>query len=233
MYSQDKQGPTNSSTSRRMNSYENLGSDVHSSDLTEDIPTDVITGLREWLRTHLKGMRALLNNLSNTTWYYLRTRWGPDSLDESIRDQHIRKVECFGNSMEAFDENDLSSDAWWLRSREGPPTTVGTRNRTGASKRSAGRPNRLRNPRSKQTRELCLLNRLRVHLNDRVLLAVGNEETNWGAAVDGVPRLAGSYEIQSQRWARTLPRGPSQYTMRRYVSRNTSLPSRKQEVRHW
>ena len=212
--------------------YESLNDHLPEYRQADDPPAALVDGLRKWLRDNLKGMQALLTNLSDSTWYYIRQRWGPDWLTDSVTDKHSRMVKCFEDTEETFAERELSSDAWWLRSREGPPT-VRVRKRAGVNTAPQGRPSRLRNPRSNRTRELCLLNRLRVHLNERVLLAVGNEETNWGATVDGVPRLAGSYEIQSQRWARTLPRGPSQYTARRYVSRNAGLPPRSGEARHW
>jgi hypothetical protein len=191
--------------------------------------SDTTAHLKEWLRSHLKDMQALLDNLYNSAWAYMRTKWGPEWLVNLVNDKHFTRSSM---NDEDFDEHLSPDSSWWFWAREGPPREP-ERKTTCLSKRGSERPNRLRNPRSHQTRELCLLNRLRVHLNDRVLLAVGNKEEVWGATVDGVPKTTGSYEIQNQRWARTLPREPSCYSTRFKSKQTTSVAPRRQELRHW
>lgn len=194
-------------------------------------PSGTTAHLREWLRSHLKDMHALLDNLSNSAWSYLRTKWGPSWLVNLVNDDDFTKSPAHDD---VIDDHVLSSSTWWFWSREGPPYEYEReRNTMYVSKRVSDRSSRLRNPRSQRTRELCLLNRLRVHLNDRALIALGNREEVWSATVDGVPKLAGSYEIQSQRWARTLPRGPSKYSTQLSAPRTTSVSSRKRGVMHW
>lgn len=232
MHSQENQGRIEYSNSRKLNQVENSSSTGGQPEGKQEGFDALTAGLREWLRTQIKGMHAVLNSLSGNAWHYVRTRWGPEWVSELIGAKHHKRTNSLGDDEEYSAENVAVNSAWWFWSREGPPTA---RARNGAylSKRTSNRPSRLRNPRSKRTRELCLLNRLRVNLNDRVLLAVGNEETSWGTTIDGVPRLAGSYEIQSQRWAKTLPRSSSQYSAQRHANRTTGVPPRRREPRHW
>ena len=190
---------------------------------------DTTVKLKQWLRSHVEEMQALLVNLSNSAWTYIRSKWGPEWLVNLVNDEHFASSKL---NDEDFDEHLNFGSSWWFWAREGPPPEP-ERESTYLTKRVSERPHRLRNPRSQQTRELCLLNRLRVHLNDNVLLAVGNREEMWRTTVDGVPKTTGSYEIQNQRWARTLPRGPSHYQTRFDHKYPPGLAPRRRELKHW
>lgn len=191
---------------------------------------NIAASLSQWLRVHIRGMQAIVENLSESAFHYLRIRWGPNG--EPKEGEHKSSTIKLRESDEGErrDGHNETHSEWWFLAREGPPSSSRV-NRTRQMRREM--PKRLRNPRSSLTRNLCLLNRLRVHLSSTTQSLAENEETTIDASVNDVPKQASSYELKSQRWARTLPRGPNLRYARLKSVRSAARRPQRREVHVW
>ena len=191
---------------------------------------NIAASLSEWLRVHIRGMQAIVENLSESAFHYLRIRWGPDGPLKEGRHKPspVKMRESDGG--ERHGEHNETHSEWWFLAREGPPTSSRV---TSVRQMRSSSSKRLRNPRSSRTRNLCLLNRLRVHLSSATQALVENEEEKIDASVNDVPKLSSSDGLKSQRWARTLPRGPNLRYARLKSVRSVPRRPQRREVHVW
>ena len=102
---------------------------------------NIAASLSQWLRVHIRGMQAIVENLSESAFHYLRIRWGPNGESkEGERKSSTIKLRA-SKEGERHDGHNETHSEWWFLAREGPPTNSRV-NRTRQMRREV--PKRLR-----------------------------------------------------------------------------------------
>ena len=210
----------------------------------ECIKSRIALQVKAWIQRNLLNMRQFLERLGPPEWSSGKTRWGPPT-ERVMRHKstwhHLWLRTRYGERP-TKSLNDLDScqndKAWepntWFLSREGPPILAfREKARMRINDKRVTPTARSKTPRSKTMRELCLLNRLRRHLNHSVAQQVNDDEESWSKEVNGPTKLESSDGIRIQRWARTLSKDTGERTRRRTVNLLMPSPYHRREVRHW